>query len=173
MDDISKQFKDFQQKVEASLKRFPRLAASVAQNFFLDSFRAQAWFGETTETWAPLKDKKEAGRQILVKRGRYKRSIRIKKADWNSIIIGSDVPYAAVHNEGFRGTYTRTASRRVRIRGGYNKLSDLRKRKSSMLIRGATHTVRQNIPRRRSMGNSPWLNRKIDREFTLELSKIK
>ena len=173
MDDISKQFKDFQQKVETSLKRFPRLAASVAQNFFLNSFRAQAWFGEYTEVWAKLKDKKEANRNILVKRATLKRSVRIKKADWNSIIIGSDLPYAAVHNEGYRGVYTRTASRKVKIRGGYQKYGDQRKRGRSMTIQGVTHKVRQNIPRRRYMGNSPYVNAQLDREFTNELLKIK
>lgn len=175
MDDIGKQFREFQRKVEASLKRFPRLAASEAQNFFLDSFKHQAWFGETTEVWKPRKSrsKKNAGRALLVQKGRLRRSIRIKKADWNSVVVGSDVPYAAVHNEGFRGRFSRTATRKVKVRGSYSKLGDERKRRQKMLIAGVTHEVKQNIPRRRFMGNSPWLNKRIERVFINELSKIK
>lgn len=184
MDDIGKQFREFQKKVEAVLKRLPRLAASEAQNFFLDSFKRQAWIGDTTENWPKRKPgtKRNNGRALLVDTSRLKRSIRIKQADWNRIVIGSDVPYAAVHNNGFRGTQqvgesSRTASRRVLTR--YNKNGTAsRARGATTRIRGAGHQVRahtrkQNIPRRRFMGNSPYLNRLIDRAFIRELSKLK
>lgn len=183
MQDLGKQFTAFQKKVEASLKKFPRLAASEAQNFFLDSFRRQAWIGYNTETWPKRKPggKRNTGRALLVDTGRLKRSIRIKKADWDSVIVGSDVPYAGVHNDGFTGTqkvgaHSRTASRRVATR--YNKNGKASRAKSAQVkIRGKGHQVKafnrkQRIPRRRFMGNSPYLNRRIDRVFTLELSKL-
>lgn len=174
MDDIGKQFVAFHQKVVTSLKRFPRLAASAAHNFFLDSFNRKAWFGERTEVWKPVKPtKKNAGGSILVRRGDLRRSVRIKKADWTSIIIGSDLPHAAVHNDGYRGRYTRTATRTVRVRGSYGRLGDEKKRGRKMVVRGVQHTVKQNIPRRRYMGNSPYANQRIEREFIIELSKLK
>lgn len=180
--DLGKDFEAFRQKVERSLSRFPVLAASEAQNFFLDSFRRQAWIGDTTEVWPQRKPnaKRNKGRALLVDTGRLKRSIRIKRADWNNVIIASDVPYAGVHNEGFRGIesvheYSRKASRRVATR--YNKNGKASK-SGRVKIKGASHQVKahsrnQNIPRRRFMGNSPFLNRRIDRVFILELSKIK
>ena len=173
--DLGKDFRAFQKKVELSLRRFPVLAAAEAQNFFLDSFKRQAWFGETTEVWAKRKPraKRNKGRALLVDTGRLKRSVRIKKADWNSVIIGSDVPYAGVHNEGYRGTHERTATRRAKVRGSYGKLGDEKRKGRKMAIRGTTHKVHQNIPRRRFMGHSPFLNKRIDRLFIIELAKIK
>jgi len=154
--DLGKDFNDFFKKVEQSLSKFPVLAASVAQNFFLDSFNRQAWIGDTTENWPQRKHnaKRNAGRALLVDTGRLKRSIRIKKANWDSVIIGSDVPYAGVHNEGFKGTYERTASRKTKVRGSYHKLGDEKGKGKRISVRGVTHTVHQNIPRRRFMGNS-------------------
>lgn len=173
--DLGKDFRAFQKKVELSLRRFPVLAAAEAKNFFLDSFKRQAWIGETTENWPKRKPnaKRNKGRALLVDIGRLKDSIRVKKEDWNSIIIGADVPYAGVHNEGFRGTFERTASRKVKIRGSYKKLGDQKKKSRKITMRGATHKVHQNIPRRRFMGNSPFLNKRIDRIFIIELAKIK
>ena len=115
---LEKDFQAFQQKVKDNLKRFPVLSASEAQNFFLDSFKKQAWFGETNEVWKRRKPtaKRNKGRALLVDTGRLKRSIRIKQASWSGVIIGSDVQYAGVHNEGFRGTYSRTASRKARFK---------------------------------------------------------
>jgi len=174
MDDIGKQFRDFQKKVEISLRNFPLLAASEAQNFFLDSFRRQSFIGDTTEVWAKRKpNKKREGAALLVKSARLKRSIRIKVANWNRSVVGTDVPYAWVHNEGFRGTYQRTASRRAKIKGSYSKLGGEKRKARKMNIMGVTHNVRQNIPRRRFIGHSPYLNAKIDRVFIMQLSKIK
>lgn len=174
MDDIGKKFREFQRKVEENLKNFPIIAANEAKNFFLDSFRKQAWIGETTEAWPQRKpNKKRAGAAILVKTGNLKRSIRIKQANWQNIVISTNVPYAAVHNDGFRGTYERTASRRAKIKGSYKRVGDERKKAKKMTVMGATHQVHQNIPRRRFMGESPFLDNKIDRQFILQLSKIK
>lgn len=172
--DLGKDFRAFQQKVAQSLRKFPVLAAAEAQNFFLDSFKRQAWIGDTTEIWAKRKPnaKRNNGRALLVDTGRLKRSIRIKRADWNNVIIASDVPYAGVHNDGFRGTYERTATRKVKVRGSYGKLGDEKRKSKRIALRGATHKVHQNIPRRRFMGNSPFLNKRIDRVFIRELMKI-
>jgi len=174
MDDLGKQFIDFKRKAEQSLRKFPLLAANEAQNFFLDSFKRQAWIGQTTEVWKSRKpSKKREGAALLVKSGRMKRGTRIKRADWNSTIVANDTPYAGVHNEGFRGVYTRTASRRVKTKGSYKRMGDEKKRATKTRIMGVTHKVHQNMPRRRFMGNSPYLNRNIDRIFILQLSKIK
>ncbi len=200
--DLSKDMQQFYEKVKRSLAKFPLLAASEAQNFFLDSFKSQAWFGEHTEVWKKRKlqerhgnrkklggtvgkvegkgGMRNNGRDLLIKTGRLKRSIRIKKADWSSVIIASDVPYAGVHNEGFKGTqqvgeHSRIATRRVATKYNKNGTPSKTGRKR---IKGASHQVKaftrhQNIPRRRFMGNSPYLNQRIDRVFLRELMKIK
>lgn len=177
---LNKDFEQWRKKVEASLKKLPLLVASDAQNFFLDSFKRTAWIGQTTENWKPRKpNKKRTGAALLVKTGRLKRSIRIKRAKWNSIVIGSDVPYAGVHNEGLNETQTvhehsRIASRKVATR--YNKAGHALK-SGMKKIRGKSHQVssftrNQNIPRRRFMGNSPYLNQRILRTIISQLMKI-
>lgn len=180
--DLGKDFQNFYKKVQQNLSRFPLLAASEAQNFFLDSFRQQAWMGERTEPWAKRKEnaKRNKGRALLVDTGRLKRSIRIKQANWSAVVIASDVPYASVHNEGYRGTQTvgahgRTGTRVVATRykkdGTASKSG--RRRVRTSLHQVSVHTRHQNIPRRRFMGNSPFLDARIQRTFLRELSKIK
>ncbi len=174
--DLGKDFHNFQLKVERTLTKFPVLAANEARNFFLDSWKRKAWRDTTTELWAPRKKetKKSKGKGILIGTGRLRASIRVIKADWNSVVVGTDVPYASVHNDGFKGTYSRTASRHAKIKGSYKKLGDEKsKRSTKMSIRGATHPVNQNIPRRRFLGDSEYLNKKIDKIFLEQLINIK
>ncbi len=173
--DLGKDFAAFQKKVEQALTKLPVLAANEARNFFLDSWKRKAWRDTTTEPWKPRakETRKSKGKGILIGTGRLRSSIRVVRADWNSIVVGTDVPYASVHNDGFNGTYTRTASRHAKIKGSYKRLGDEKSKSRKMSIRGVTHQEHQNIPRRRFMGDSAYLNKKIDKLFLDELTKIK
>lgn len=177
---LSKDFLAFQKKVETMLRKLPVLVANVANNFFLDSFRNQSFQGQTTEVWPKRKpNKKRNGSALLVKTGRLKRANRVAQADWNRVLIVNDTPYAGVHNEGFRGGQTvqehsRIASRKVGTKIG--KRGKLLK-SGQVKIRGKSHQVNsftrhQNIPRRRYMGNSPFLNKRIDRKIQAELMRL-
>lgn len=184
MDDFGRQFERFYQNTKETLRSFPLVAASIAVNFFQDSFKKQAWVDQRAEKWAKRKDqtKKNKGRAILVLTGRLKRSIRIKRATWSMIEINSDVPYAVAHNDGVKGVQyvrpgKRNATRKVKVKGSYTALGSEKKKARSMRILGSRHNTKayarkQNIPRRRFMGNSQTLNKKIDREFMRRLMKI-
>lgn len=184
MDDLGKQFKDFYSKTKRTLDKFPVLAASTAENFFHDSFNQQGWSGVTQEPWKKRKtdkNKHDSGRAILTKTGRLNRSIRRFKADWNGIIVGTNEPYAGIHNDGFRGTeqvkqHFRIATRKVSTRylknGRASRAKNAFKRIKSTGHEVKSHSRQMNMPRRRFIGNSPYLDKKIERVFINELNKI-
>jgi phage gpG-like protein len=184
MDDLGKQFQQFYNKTKQTLDKFPVLAASTAENFFHDSFNQQGWSGETQQPWAKRKtdkNKKDSGRAILVKSGRLNRSIRKIKADWNGIIVGTNLPYAGIHNDGFRGKeqvnqHFRIASRKVMTRylknGKASKAKDAFKKVQGSGHEVKAHSRQMNMPRRRFIGNSPYLDKRIERIFLNELTKI-
>lgn len=127
--------------------RLPNLAATIAVQFSKDRFRQQAWVDNNTQPWKRRKNekRKDKGRAILVKSGRLKRSIRKIRTTATTAVVGTDVPYASVHNHGFRGVVS-----------GTSKLGNAFSRKMTM-------------PRRQFMGESIVLSRKIERAFTAEL----
>jgi phage gpG-like protein len=184
MDDLEKQFREFYNKTRVTLDKLPVLAAQEAVNFFQDSFKKQTWSGQTQEVWKKRKtDKntKDSGRALLVKTGRLKRSIRKIKADWDGIIVGTDLTYAEIHNNGFNGTqqvnaHYRTASRKVStkfLKSG--KASIAKNAFTRVKSKGhdvKAHSRKINMPRRRFIGDSPFLDTRINRIFINELNKI-
>lgn len=184
MDDLGKQFEAFYKKTKRAMDKFPVLAANAAENFFKDNFNNQSWTGQTQEPWKKRKTDKnthDSGRAILVKSGRLKRSIRKMRADWTAVIVGTNEPYAEIHNEGFRGTemvrqHFRIATKKAVTR--YKKNNTASKSKGAFTrIKGKGHEVKahmrkMNMPRRRFIGESPYLNQRIDRIFINEFKKL-
>lgn len=91
-----------QKNVQRQLKEFIVVAGVEAKNHFVKSFSNQGFTDETLVKWTPRKRNTDRGRYILVKSGNLRRSIRIMSRSLNAITIGSDLPYAAVHNDGGR-----------------------------------------------------------------------
>jgi phage virion morphogenesis protein len=86
------------------LRTLPRKVGNLAVVRFQGNFKRQG-FGE--QPWQPRKPpgrklRRSDRRAILVKSGRLRRSIRVVRTGSNSVVIGSDVEYAAVHNEGLK-----------------------------------------------------------------------
>ncbi len=97
--------REFTSRLDAVLQTYQRLPteiATIAVNFSKERFRDQAWLDRTKYAWKPLKKKRKGRRSqtILVKTGRLKRSIRKIKATTDEVIIGTDVEYAEIHNDG-------------------------------------------------------------------------
>lgn len=181
MDDIEKQWREFYAKTKKVIGQFPVLAAQEAVNFFQDRFRDQAWVGDTMQNWKKRKSdktKRDRGRAILVKSGRLKRSIRKIKADWDAVIVGTSVPYAAVHNEGLKRTVSiKGHVRKVRSRNTTQAVAgNTARRKRVQTSTGIAfvkpHTARMNIPKRQFIGNSPYLDKRIQRVFINKLKSI-
>lgn len=93
------------ERLEKVVLTFPNKAAIQAVAFSKDRFVKQNWVDARTEPWKPRKGRgRDRGRGILIGkgRGRLKKSVRKIRVGRNFAVIGSDVPYAAVHNEGLR-----------------------------------------------------------------------
>lgn len=146
-------------RVDRAIDTIPRRAATVAVNFSKERFKQQNWVDTTTKPWKKRKpvrgeSKRSSQRAILVRSGRLRRSIRTIHADRESASIGTDVEYAQVHNEGFRGR----VSQRVRAHSRNGKD-----------VKAHSRTLNQNIPQRRFIGNSAVQDARIQRMMTVEI----
>lgn len=111
-------FLDLRKKLDAALKALPKKVGTMAVNEFQDSFKKQGWEGQR---WKEVKRRLPIGRKtgkrssrliyrkgsdrtrgILIGSGRLWRSPRIIRIVSYSVSVGTDVPYAAVHNNGLR-----------------------------------------------------------------------
>lgn len=142
-------------------KQYPRFVGTMAVTFFKENFRRQGFVDSSLEKWKPRRSKNAQRRAILVKTGRLRRSIRITNANANTVKIGSDVPYAQIHNEG--GTISGT----VQVRKHKRKT-----RKGSTTVKSHSRKVSTKIPKRQFAGNSKGLNKRIERQTVRQLERI-
>jgi phage gpG-like protein len=118
----------------------------------------EPWKPRSTKTW--VKDKRP-GRQILIDRGRLRQSIRITSTTGDTAKIGTDVPYAKAHNEGFKGTVTqKVGSYSRRVQSG-----------AKVIVRAHSRTIKQKIPKRQFMGYSPVLETQLKAKLKAQLLK--
>lgn len=89
-------------ELERELNKFTRIMGVEAKNFFVQSFRNQGFTDRRLERWQRRRNNSDPGRAILVKSGNLRRSIRVLASSINEVTIGSDLPYAQIHNEGGR-----------------------------------------------------------------------
>lgn len=137
----------------------------VDRNFERQAFFSQAW----QRHHSPLRQ----GGHILVKSGALRRSVR-SRSDADSITFYSDLPYAAIHNEGGTIRVTRRMknffwAKYYETRGGFKRLKDgslSRSKKQqqlstvaefwrAMALKKVGDVVK--IPKRRFLGTSPEL----------------
>lgn len=105
-----------QVKLQKSLNDFVVVMGVDAKNHFVKSFRNQGFEDDSIQKWQPRKGeiigngiakvrKKDlSSRAILVKSGDLKRSVRVIRKSYRTIVLGSDLPYAQIHNDGLQGT---------------------------------------------------------------------
>jgi len=148
-------------RVAKTIDLLPRIAATEAVNFSNERFKAQNWVDNSTQPWPKRKptrgeSRSRSNRAILVDTARLKRSIRVVEIRKDSATIGTDVPYALAHNDGFRGTVTqkvRSHTRRGRT------------------VKAHSRTMQMNLPRRRFIGVSSVLEKRLERVITARLIK--
>jgi phage gpG-like protein len=171
---------EFTRRLDSVLETYRRLPteiAVIAVNFSKERFRDQAWLDETKHKWKPRKNKRPGRRSqtLLVDTGRLKRSIRKIKATPEQVIIGTDVPYAEIHNEG--GEINKTVNVKSHAIKSHRRKAYTRNRSGrAERIKAQTikaHTVKAHarkmnlkIPSRRFMGNSYTLARRIELHVT-------
>ena len=157
---MSKSFAAIVDDVTRAINAMPARVGTCAVNFSKQRFVQQNWHDTTPEPWKPRSRTRRGGERrqngaILVDSGRLKRSIRVVSADSNRVIIGTDVPYAEIHNEGLDGEVSvRKHSRRSR--------------KGRLHIVKA-HKRRVHMPQRRFLGESQALATQLEELMIKEL----
>lgn len=106
-------FKDFERRVNYVKEALPEIVGTEVVNSALDNFKTESYFGEK---WKERKDKKNK-KKLLVNTGTLQRSPRVILSSPGMVTVGSDVPYAEVHNDG--GMISRASRSETFIRNRY------------------------------------------------------
>jgi hypothetical protein len=159
-------------RLTVAVRVLPKIMANEVLNFTKDNFRKQGFQGAVFERWPARrasgrwgKTPRNKGRAVLVDTGRLRRGNRISRADWRLIVISNDTPYARAHNEGYKGKVKQQVkphTRKIQTVRGVGKL---------VAVRAHKRTISQRIPRRRFIGNSPYLVTRMKRMASLHLMK--
>lgn len=140
-------------------------AGTRALRFSKQRFIQKNWVDTTPKAWEPRKRKTNGS--LLVKSGRLKRSIRIIRKTATSVTIGTDTPYARIHNEGGKINET------VQVREHYRNRSARQKRGNGKIkVKAHSRKVNYTIPKRQFIGTSRALTRKIKRKMDILAKNI-
>lgn len=114
-------FNNLNSRFKSRLLTLPIKVGDTAILYTKQRFAQANWIDHRVESWRPRKavtkwgkTKRNKGRALLVDTGRLRRSIRIMGKTSSSVTIGSDVPYASVHNDGFRGSVSQRVKAHTR-----------------------------------------------------------
>ncbi|MEE6129086.1 phage virion morphogenesis protein [Chryseobacterium arthrosphaerae] len=159
---------DFIQKLNrinkaAFLNRCIGQVGVIAVNFSKERFVQKNWINRTREPWQPRK--RPARGSILVRSARLKRSIRKISQGSYYVYIGTDVPYAQIHNEGGQINKTVNVKAFTRQTSG----NRTRSRRGTQNVRAHTRRMNIRMPKRQFLGDSAVLNRRIERFISREL----
>jgi phage gpG-like protein len=157
-------FKQVTDRIDRVHQDLPKVIGNEAVNFAIDNLEKQSWEGKP---WAKRKSKKDTGRALLVKSGRLKRSPRVISSAPGKVTVGSDVPYAAVHNNG--GSIERSARSETFVRNRYTRGEKGKMfggmgayKKGTSAGQGLTFKAYgYQMPERRFLGASPQLKRRL------------
>lgn len=153
-EDLQKRLK----KAQEAQAKLPLLLAADALRFIDDNFRNQAWEG------TPWKAITRTDGTILVDTAKLKNSFNYD-AKAGEARIYTNVPYAAVHNDGFEGAVSVPAHKRSQ----YKKLAKGKKKKTSTGMVKA-HSKKMKIDQRQfaptEKSNSPTLEKTLNTTIT-------
>ncbi len=184
---------EFTRITNALATLYPKLmnyAATTAVNFFKERFVVgrdinNIPFKKRSENvWGEKRGRdKKGGRGILVDSATLKRDIQKLTVTNDYAIVGTSrisSPRAKAHNEGFKGTVTQQVNAHTRRKFGKEKRGTgvygvkTRKERTKTVkivtattqVKAFTRRIKQSIPQRQFMGNSPFLDRRIQAEQT-------
>lgn len=168
--------KSIQQQVRefrAFAKDLPNYVGTEAVRFFKGSFDRQGFIDTgSVEKWKPrnVKAKRNKGRKVLVDKAVLKRSIRITEKTAHSVTVGTNVPYAQIHNEGGKVKTTakvRAHNRRIKQAFG-KKLKTMKQIRVNAYMRKMNFTM----PQRQFIGRSRFFERRIEMQSIHKLKNI-
>ena len=102
-------------QLEQQFNRLPEIIGEEVVLYSHEAFDKQGWDGVP---WKPHKNKKDTG-PILKKRGDLYNSIAVVSYSPSSVIVGSYIPYARIHNYG--GVINKPAREEKFVRTRYKK----------------------------------------------------
>ncbi|MDQ3073270.1 MAG: phage virion morphogenesis protein [Bacteroidota bacterium] len=152
-------FKAEKGDLEQLFRELPTIVGTMAVNFYDGSFDREGFINKSIEKWAPRKGedskvKRSARKGLLIDTGELRKSIDFTPGIME-VTIFSDKPYAAAHNEGFKGTVSIPAH--------------VRKQRDKEV---KAHSRKMNIPQRQFIGKSELLEKRIDHHVEKALDKI-
>lgn len=145
MDNADKIFDQLQANFKRAMSTLPAVIGNEVVNFAKERFEQQNWLDKGPEPWVKRssKTKRNQGRNILVDSGRLKRSPRVISANTDLVGVGSDVPYARAHNDGFDGSVNIKSHQRKSRAGKVQTVGTVK-----------AHVRNMKLPRRRFLGQS-------------------
>ena len=168
-------FQRFQDKLTEAQKDANHHIEVTVVNSVLDNFRTESYFGDQ---WAKRKDKKNT-RKLLVKSGILYRSVGVLRSQPGLVVIGSQIPYASVHNNG--ETINRASRSETFVRNRYKNGTRGKMfggmgafKKGTSPGKGQTYRAySHSMPQRRFLGPHPILIEELktvlSQNFTLKL----
>lgn len=140
----------------------PRIIGNDAKNHFLEGFRKGGRMTDDSRSgWIARRQgtPNSGGRALLVKSGALRRSIGVKMATWERIIVASiGVKYANIHNEG--GTIKITEKMKRFFWAKYYQTEEV-------FWKGLALAKSFYIPKREFIGDSKVLRVKIKNKISL------
>jgi phage gpG-like protein len=157
-----KSIKDQVRDFRAMSRDLPNYVGTEAVKFFKQGFIRQGYIDEGgLKRWKArsTKAKRNKGRKILVDTGALKRSIRITNKTANSVTVGTNLPYAQIHNEGGKinkSVQVKEHNRRIKKVFG-KRLKELK----TIRIKSFVRRMNLTIPQRQFIGRSRFFERRI------------
>ncbi len=169
------------QRLEKAVNGLPPVLGTEAVNWVKDNFRRQGYPDKGgLQPWPPraANSRRNKGRALLVGQppGRLHRSPRILRRTGLRVDVGTDVPYAAAHNQGVNKVVTVAAHRRNKIgkvKVSTGKSGQKFRTKNAVVGRGnvRSHQRRMNLPRRQFIGASTILTSILRRRAIVHLGR--
>jgi phage gpG-like protein len=167
--------------IKQAQKELVVIAGRESVNFFKDRFRMQGWIDNGFAAWQKRKKDKRIGGALLVATGKLRNSIRVIRTGADFVVIGSHMPYSQIHNEGFNGTeqvraHQRKTFKQMMVASTSAKTGKISKRSRKVHTGNSSigaFTRHMHMPKRQFMGQSNFLDRRIEMIFKYELDKIK
>lgn len=167
-------------QLQQAIKKLPRMLGAETVKFAKENWQKQGYQGNAFTPWLPRRSGNNR-RGILLNTGRLRRSVRVVRVTADSVVIGTDVPYAAVHNEGFSGSvrvkaHTRNKYGKTKVGTGIYSVKSRNERKRTVTSVTGSSTVKAHtryikIPKRQFLGDSPVLIQRLRRIVAAEIMK--
>ena len=153
--------------IKSVMQRAPNEIGAIAVAHYKQNFVLGGFVDDTLRPWKKRKKetKQTLGRALLVKRAKLKNSIRVFSKNEQQIVLGSDVVYARIHNEG--GVITQYERSELFVRNRNKKGFYKKGIKAGKGNTYGKRTIR--IPKRQFIGDSIALRRKMDKWYLQNL----